>query len=241
MNTAFFERLYQGYAAEHYVAGQLFRRTFEVFRLPADFGLDLVVTNQFHVAKKLTGDAELFPFALQVKSRWLKPEDISDGPNERPEATFVFQLKRTEVNLLSEHANSGMAFVFYWPIEPPTLYEPHMFWLHTRHLEFLVEKGYFRLEEDSYFFSVQYRRRPRFNREGFLAEVRRSHDVPEELAKKIQSLLPKTFKRNWKAADYLRFGRNARDGSNRIVYKTAGSVGMDFNGFPMFQAIDGLD
>src|SRR5262245_15012891 len=136
MDAEFFERLYQGYAAEHYVASQLFRRAFEVFRLPADFGLDLVVTNQFRIAINLKQDADSFPFALQVKSRWIRPQDIVTGPNERPQATFTFQLKQSEITLLSQRDNAGVAFVFYWPIDAPMFYEPHLFWIHAKHLPF---------------------------------------------------------------------------------------------------------
>ena len=34
----FFERLYRGFEAEHYVAGKLFSVGYEAFKLPADFG-----------------------------------------------------------------------------------------------------------------------------------------------------------------------------------------------------------
>ncbi len=40
----FFERLYRGFEAEHYVAGKLFSAGYEAFKLPADFGFDLMVT-----------------------------------------------------------------------------------------------------------------------------------------------------------------------------------------------------
>ncbi|MBI5968057.1 MAG: hypothetical protein HY882_09410, partial [Deltaproteobacteria bacterium] len=42
----FFERLYRGFEAEHYVAGKLFSVGYEAFMMPADFGFDLIVMNQ---------------------------------------------------------------------------------------------------------------------------------------------------------------------------------------------------
>ncbi len=42
----FFDRLYLGFEAEYYIMGQLYSAGFEAFKLPADFGFDLMVTNQ---------------------------------------------------------------------------------------------------------------------------------------------------------------------------------------------------
>jgi hypothetical protein len=39
----FFESLYKGFEAEHYVAGKLFSVGYEAFKLPGDFGFDLIV------------------------------------------------------------------------------------------------------------------------------------------------------------------------------------------------------
>ena len=42
----FFDSLYKGFEAEHYVAGKLFSVGYEAFKLPGDFGFDLIVANQ---------------------------------------------------------------------------------------------------------------------------------------------------------------------------------------------------
>jgi hypothetical protein len=42
----FFDRLYLGFEAEYYVMGQLFSAGYEGFKMPADFGFDILVTNQ---------------------------------------------------------------------------------------------------------------------------------------------------------------------------------------------------
>ena len=42
----FYESLYKGFEAEYYVAGKLFSAGYEAFKLPGDFGFDLIVTNQ---------------------------------------------------------------------------------------------------------------------------------------------------------------------------------------------------
>lgn len=76
MDNKFFDRLYKGYSAESFITGQLFENGFEAFRLPADFGLDIVVTNQFKKLNSQESYDDSFPFGLQVKSKRLRQSDI---------------------------------------------------------------------------------------------------------------------------------------------------------------------
>jgi hypothetical protein len=81
----FFERLYRGFEAEHYVAGKLFSAGYEAFMMPGDFGFDLMVTNQRERSKgpRLRGRLLEPPFAVQVKSRRLMSSDFRPSTSGR--------------------------------------------------------------------------------------------------------------------------------------------------------------
>jgi hypothetical protein len=74
----FFEGLYKGFEAEYYVAGKLFSVGYEAFKLPGDFGFDLIVTNQKEQSIGPRQEGRLLepPFAVQVKCRSLRPSDF---------------------------------------------------------------------------------------------------------------------------------------------------------------------
>jgi hypothetical protein len=77
----FFEGLYKGFEAEYYVAGKLFSVGYEAFKLPGDFGFDLIVTNQKEQSIGPPRKGRLLepPFAVQVKCRSLRPLDFQRG------------------------------------------------------------------------------------------------------------------------------------------------------------------
>jgi hypothetical protein len=241
MNEAFFERLYRGYAAEHLVASQLYHHAYEVFRLPADFGLDLVVTNQFMVARRNNASAEYFPFALQVKSRWLKTEDTVTGPSGRPETTVTFQLKSTELDLIVSHKKAGVVFVAYVPVEENKRYDSFYFWLHGEQLRAVRDAGFLLADQDQWQLTVRYRRLPQHTREAFVQEIEDECTLTVAAKQKLLKELPATFLRNWKASDYLAFARKARDGTNTLVFKTVWNVPMTFDNFPVWLEIGGFD
>ena len=132
-NDLFYERLYRGYAGEHYVSALLYEQSYEVFRLPADFGLDLVVTNQLRTARQESEPGGYFPFALQVKSRWIKPESIKENRNTRQHAPITMQFDNPELELITNWrkedglGNAAYVFVIYWPITRQcNEYEPNI-------------------------------------------------------------------------------------------------------------------
>lgn len=242
MKPEFSERLYRGYAAEHHISSQLFRYGFEVFRLPADFGLDLVVTNQFQVAKKGDGKPGSFPFALQVKSRWLKPAEVTKNSGGRPTAVFNYQLKTDEVTTVIEQGNAGIAFVFYWPAGSG--FHPSFFWLHATHLLPLIDMGFLRdikaklangTVEQRYELAVRYTLLPRQTRAAFIKELDGEFKLSHRLKAKLERELPEQFLRNWNASAYLALGRTSRTGDNQIVFRTPGFVSFDFVTFPTYK------
>jgi len=84
----FFEKLYRGFEAEHCAAGKRFAVGYEAFKLPADFGFDLMVTNQKEQSMGPYQKGRLHepPFAVQVKSRSLKSSDFQTAVSGRDEA-----------------------------------------------------------------------------------------------------------------------------------------------------------
>ena len=92
----FFESLYKGFEAEHYVAGKLFSVGYEAFKLPGDFGFDLIVTNQKEQSMGPRQKGRLLepPFAVQVKCRSLRPSDFQTSASGRDEARISISIKK---------------------------------------------------------------------------------------------------------------------------------------------------
>lgn len=83
--------LYQGFEAEYLVASGLFGAGLEAFKLPGDFGFDLLVSNQLQATQMASSPSKAndarssFPYVLQVKSRRARMEQIRlvDGLDRR--------------------------------------------------------------------------------------------------------------------------------------------------------------
>lgn len=146
----FFDRLYQGFEAEYLVTSALFGAGLEAFKLPGDFGFDLLVSNQW----KATRDRSLseasddyrapFPYALQVKSRRARAEDIRlvDGL-DRHELDMSFSLKQHEYDLLIASEQAFLVCVLFMPLDQRSLStRPLIFWLKGRQLQAMREREY---------------------------------------------------------------------------------------------------
>jgi hypothetical protein len=236
MKINFFEQLYKGYSAEHFVCGQLSQMGFEVFRMPADFGLDLVVTNKFHNVTGNNKYNQMFPFGLQVKSRWLKKQQVGKGPNGRPEVRVDFILTAEELNLLLEHQTTAIAFVTFME---RTVFK--FFWVSSLNLKALYEKGFLRVENKKLILSVKYLERPRVTRDQFLSEFKTKFQNSESMVKYLEKHLPEKFYRNWNAEKYMRFARMGRDGVTQEVFKSVWDVSEDLSDFPDQKSVGGLD
>lgn len=236
MNAEFFERLYRGYLAEHLISGELFAKSFEVFRLPADFGFDLVVTNQFQASLGRIDSASSFPFSIQVKSRWLSPEDVTSGPNDRPQVDFAYWLKEDEVELLSKHPNSAVAFVLYMPpIDRET--QTRFFIIHSHDMVRMLKAGYLRPCERGYELRGSYRDVPRVSKAQFVKELLGAKHLTQDGARRLTSVLPDSFRLNWNAAAYFQFARSPHTSDwTKLVWRTI-DVCTDFSEFPNFRAL----
>jgi hypothetical protein len=233
MDKKFFDRLYKGYSAESFITGQLFENGFESFRLPADFGIDLVVTNQF---KKLDGKElydSSFPFGFQVKSRRLKHFDISQGPNGRNEYNFYYSLKSDEIRTLKEFSNAAYIFVFILPIAS-SIENNYAFCIHSNEIDNMIEHGFFveDRERGGYKLNVCFRTFPQYSREEFISEMFGEKLIDEEGIKYLQKNLPEKFHKNWIAEEGLYLCKNPSSSKRAIVSS------YNFSEFPYFSKID---
>jgi hypothetical protein len=209
--SAFFDRLYFGFQAEHLVAGQLFGAGFEAFKLPADFGFDLMVTSQRQ--KSLGSASELKinqdnPYVVQVKSRRVSPDSVSVGPNRRPQFAISFQIKSSEYDLLVEEPNSFLVLVSYLPSMslvalPPTL----CVWLCGPQLALLKEKSYLSEEKSRsttlFRLDIVARLKPRQAREELLTQLRDKGQITVEGFAALEKALPEMLDLNWDASEYV--------------------------------------
>lgn len=146
----FFDRLYQGFEAEYLVASGLFGTGLEAFKLPGDFGFDLLVSNQMQATQMAScrgkpNDARApFPYVLQVKSRRARTEQIRlvDGLDRR-ELDMTFSIKESEYDLLISNERAFLVCVLFLPAEQRSLSSrPVIFWLEGRQLQSLREREY---------------------------------------------------------------------------------------------------
>lgn len=235
-DNKFFENLYKGYAAESFITGQLFENGFESFRLPADFGIDLVVTNQFKKFKlnkssnqKISDD--LFPFGLQVKSRRLKQSQTLSGANGRPEYQFYYMLNNKEITTLKEFPNSAYVFVFFVPVgmSSETTYA---FFINSNEINNMIEHEFFIKENDGYKFNVCFRAFPQQSRESVIEEMLSKKMIDEQGVKYLRKNLPEKFQKNWNASEGLYLCKN--NFSAKMHIKNS----YDFSEFPYFDKIN---
>jgi len=146
----FFERLYRGFEAEHYVAGKLFSAGYEAFMLPADFGFDLIVTNQKERSRgpRLKGRLLEPPFAVQIKSRRLMSSDFRPSTSGRDEAKVSISIKKEDLDLLADTNYSFLVIVLFIQDDAKRFEDRTIhFWFSSAHVNALIERGYFLPDE----------------------------------------------------------------------------------------------
>lgn len=236
MDASFFDRLYKGYAAEHLISSELYARSFEVFRLPADFGFDLVVTNSFRTSVQQPTLETAFQFCLQVKSRRLKPQDITPtGSNGRPEAKCAFWLSQHEIDLLATHEHAAVAFVMYFP--DSERHSPKYFLIHARDIARLIKHRCLRPSANGYELAVTYVMRPQADLAHILDGLLASGEITQVGADRLKKIVPATFDKNWNANPYFKFARDSHKvGDDRTLSKMMEPV-TDFAEFPYFPTL----
>lgn len=236
MDASFFGRLYKGYAAEHLISSELYARSFEVFRLPADFGFDLVVTNSFRASAQQATPEAAFQFCLQVKSRRLKPQDITrTGSNGRPEAKCAFWFSQHEIDLLASHENAAVVFVMYFP--DSERHPPKYFLIHARDIARLIKHRYLRPSSDGYELAVTYVMRPQADLAHILDGLLTSGEVTKAGAERLKKIVPATFDKNWNASPYLKFARDSHQAGDKRTLQRMMEPVTDFSEFPHFPTL----
>lgn len=132
-NLNFFDRLYKGFEAENLITGRIFACGLEAFKLPADFGFDLLVSNQFELLKVSQGGtprnlrSATFPYVLQVKSRWAALPELNK--NERYEVAIDFFINESEFAKITGSKSAFLVCVGFLPAQSGELLNrPFLFW-----------------------------------------------------------------------------------------------------------------
>ena len=216
----FFDKLYLGFEAEHYVMGQLYSAGFEAFKLPADFGFDLMVTNQKELS--LTSNPPKRdvnpPYALQIKSRRIKPEKFYEGPNGRPSEDVDFLLSAKELNLMQENPNAYLVCVMFFTNEQKKLHKRTIyFWLGSSHLNTLRSRGYIQSSEkvngqkDAFIIKVNIRLLPMQRTNTLLQSLIESGNLTKEGEKALINVLPVELPVKYNAHEYISLRRPSKN------------------------------
>jgi hypothetical protein len=221
----FFERLYRGFEAEHYVAGKLFSAGYEAFMMPGDFGFDLMVTNQKERSKgpRLRGRLLEPPFAVQVKSRRLMSSDFRPSTSGRDEAEVSIAIKKEDLDLLVSTNNSFLVIVAFIQGDAKRFEDRIIhFWFGSTHINALVERGYFLPDENDRRernLRVSLRMFPMLVVESLLGTLVSQNHITEEGRRLLLSEIPERVPRNWSASEYVALARKARDKTNDQVWR----------------------
>jgi hypothetical protein len=221
----FFERLYRGFEAEHYVAGKLFSVGYEAFKLPADFGFDLMVTNQKEQSMGPDRKGRLHepPFALQVKSRSLRASDFKTAASGRDEARVSVSIKNEDLDLLVSTKRNFLVVVLFVNGDARRFEDRAIhFWFGSGHVHALRERGYFLPNEADRRvrnLMCSLRMLPMLSVGDLLDGLVSQKHLTEEGRGLLASGLPERVPRNWNASEYVAIGRQARDGRDELVWR----------------------
>lgn len=221
----FFERLYRGFEAEHYVAGKLFSVGYEAFMMPADFGFDLIVTNQKErsMGPCLRGRLLEPPFAVQIKSRRLMSSDFMPSTSGRDETEVYISLKKEDLDLLVSTNYSFLVIVLFIQGDAKRLEDRTIhFWFSSPHVNALVERGYFLPDENDRRhrkLMCSLRMFPMLVVEPLLGTLVSQNHLTEEGRRILRSEIPERVPRNWSASEYVALGRKTRDRTDDLVWR----------------------
>ena len=221
----FFERLYKGFEAEHYVAGKLFSVGYEAFMMPADFGFDLIVTNQKERSRgpRLKGRMVEPPLAVQIKSRRLMSSDFRSSTSGRDEAEVSISVKKEDLDLLVITNYSFLVIVLFIQgdakrFEDRTIH----FWFSSTHVNALVERGYFLPDEKDRRvrkLMCGLRMFPMLVVESLLDTLVSQNNLTEEGRRVLLSEIPERVPRTWSASEYVALAPKARDKTDDLVWR----------------------
>ncbi|MGC1244903.1 MAG: hypothetical protein WA865_01725, partial [Spirulinaceae cyanobacterium] len=221
-----------------FITMQLYENGFEAFRLPADFGLDLVVTNQFKTLDNREIPDDCFPFGLQVKSRRLRKDESRRTKKGRDEYNFYYLLKNEEIETLKTFPNSAYVFVFLIPFGI-SIKNIYAFCIHSNEIDNMIKHKFFIKSGEGYKLNVRFRGFPQESREKFIKEMLDISPLTQEGKEYLESNLPGSFQKNWNASEYVSLGRESKKNPDKLAKKRV-LLFYDFSKFPHFEAIEYL-
>jgi len=221
----FFERLYRGFEAEHYVAGKLFSVGYEAFKLPADFGFDLMVTNQKEQSMGPRQKGRLLepPFSVQVKSRTLRSSDFQTAASGRDEARVSVSIKKENLDLLVSTKRSFLVVVLFVQGDERRFEDRAIhFWVGSSHINALLERGYFLPNEADRRvrnLMCSLRMLPMLSIGEILDSLVSQNHLTDEGKRILAAELPERVPRNWNASEYVALARRAKNASDNLVWR----------------------
>ncbi|MBN1832083.1 MAG: hypothetical protein JW896_08220 [Deltaproteobacteria bacterium] len=230
----FFERLYRGFEAEHYVAGKLFSVGYEAFKLPADFGFDLMVTNQKEQSMGPRQKGRLLepPFAVQVKSRSLRSSDFQTAASGRDEARVSVSIKKESLDLLVGTKRNFLVVVLFVDGDARRFEDRAIhFWFGSDHINALLERGYFlpnQADRRVRNLRCSLRMLPMLSVRDLLDSLVSQNHLTQEGKGILASELPERVPRNWNASEYVALAREARNASDELVWRSVPHELCDF-------------
>lgn len=138
------KNLYKGFEGEWLIAGKLFGCGLEAYKLLADRGLDLMVTNHHGSQEPTVINRRPFPSFLQVKSYRAAERQLSHrGGREITEANFKLTAK--EIELLCDQVAGFLVLAIKLPMAPTFVGEHWVYaWIDGAHLQELIKRKYLR-------------------------------------------------------------------------------------------------
>lgn len=225
MNSDFFDRLYSGFKSEYFIMGELFGAGFEGFKLPGDFGFDILATNQKEISFNHSSNGRNLnpPYVLQIKSKKIVRDQFkNDGPNKRPQAFVDFWLSKNNFGIIQSEKSGYLICVISivgsdHEISRRNIY----FWLHSEHLTYLLDKKYFTIQQppfesnQSYYrIKVCIRLFPKVETKNLIENLFSSGHLNEEGKKNLIESLPDFLPAKWKASEYLGLTRQYKNDNN---------------------------
>jgi len=153
-----YDNLYSGIGVEYRIIGDLFLLGYEAFKMPADFGFDIIASNQKAIT--LQGDQQEKRKLIQVKSRKFNINHYANikksDAGVRKEIPLKFWIQKDVFNKIKCTTNAYLVCCFIEESEDGIYDFPRYFWLSGKHLSFLQQQKHktfiFESEDNEQFF-----------------------------------------------------------------------------------------
>lgn len=243
---SFWDDLYFGLGAEYLVTGELFMAGYEAFKLPADFGLDLVVTAQKDVSFRSGQAGARPPFVLQVKSRRVRA--FAENVMGRLEASASVFLKEDDWDLITRDGNAYLVCALIFTDDPNRLQSRWTyFWLHSSHLSELMERGYVAAVDDArtgrrkYSLKVVLRLQATVALEDVLDDLVADRQLTKEGRRVLLDNFAEAVPTRWSTREYMALVRPSRGRSGGEVVRMIPPALTSFHNLGEEVSIRGLD